>query len=299
MAGCERSGSGWCARGKRGSPTPSSRPSGRAPSPGGTAPRAHRRGAARGPCAASAARASLVESDDHPLVGLRQHEGASTRSPSISTTQARQLPSARMPFAGSRGAGCGCRGAARPGGSSRRGGPRSRRRRGVNSARRRCPLPWPSLRRRARRRSVIPFAAQSRDHGLHLRIRFGLQLVGEVLHDAAHGVRRRLAEPADRRVGHGRPSSSSSVGVPALGRHQLDRLRRADAARRALAARLVREEAHEVERRIARAVLVGEDDDGGGADEAAVFGAGCRSRGARRPGAPAGSRPRRRPGGSA
>ena len=30
-----------------------------------------------------------------PAVGLRMHDAASTRSPSISTMQARQLPSAR------------------------------------------------------------------------------------------------------------------------------------------------------------------------------------------------------------
>ena len=32
-----------------------------------------------------------------PACGVRQHDGASTRSPLISTTQARQLPSGRMP----------------------------------------------------------------------------------------------------------------------------------------------------------------------------------------------------------
>jgi len=32
-----------------------------------------------------------------PGVGCRQHDGASTRSPLISTTQARQLPSGRIP----------------------------------------------------------------------------------------------------------------------------------------------------------------------------------------------------------
>jgi hypothetical protein len=32
-----------------------------------------------------------------PGAGVRQHDGASTRSPLISTMQARQLPSGRMP----------------------------------------------------------------------------------------------------------------------------------------------------------------------------------------------------------
>ena len=58
--------------------------------------------------------------------------------------------------------------------------------------------------------------------------------------------------------------------VPVRRRHQLDRLLGADAAGRALAAALVLEEAHQVERHRLHVVLVGEDDDRGRADEAAI-----------------------------
>jgi hypothetical protein len=46
-------------------------------------------------CDATARALSVVTS--MPGAGLRQHEAASTRSPLTSTTQARQLPSGRMP----------------------------------------------------------------------------------------------------------------------------------------------------------------------------------------------------------
>ena len=46
-------------------------------------------------CECSARGESLVTS--MPLAGWRQHDGASTRSPLISTMQERQLPSGRMP----------------------------------------------------------------------------------------------------------------------------------------------------------------------------------------------------------
>ena len=39
----------------------------------------------------------LSVSTSMPAFGERQHDGASTRSPLTSTTQARQLPSGRMP----------------------------------------------------------------------------------------------------------------------------------------------------------------------------------------------------------
>ena len=46
-------------------------------------------------CAWIARALSLVTS--MPAVGLRQHDGASTRSPLISTMHERQLPSGRIP----------------------------------------------------------------------------------------------------------------------------------------------------------------------------------------------------------
>jgi hypothetical protein len=46
-------------------------------------------------CDATARALSVVTS--MPGAGLRQHDGAKTRSPLISTMHARQLPSGRMP----------------------------------------------------------------------------------------------------------------------------------------------------------------------------------------------------------
>ena len=66
-------------------------------------------------------------------------------------------------------------------------------------------------------------------------------------------------------------SSVSSASIPVRRAHQLDRLLGADPARRALAAALVLEEAHQVERHVLHVVLVAEDHDRGRADEAAVF----------------------------
>ena len=61
----------------------------------GGARRAGRRPAARTPSCARLWRARWRSAPSCPAVGLRMHDAASTRSPSISTMQARQLPSAR------------------------------------------------------------------------------------------------------------------------------------------------------------------------------------------------------------
>ena len=55
------------------------------------------RTAVRAPSSASAAHAGCPSITSMPGVGWRQHDAASTRSPLISTTQARQLPSGRKP----------------------------------------------------------------------------------------------------------------------------------------------------------------------------------------------------------
>ncbi len=96
IAGCEASAAGWWRAAKRGLPTPSfalqkasSLPSGLRSAAGASALRS-----------SStifwewAARTELL-STSMPFAGWRQHEGASTRSPLISTMQARQLPSGR------------------------------------------------------------------------------------------------------------------------------------------------------------------------------------------------------------
>ena len=93
---------------------------------------------------------------------------------------------------------------------------------------------------------------------------------GEVLRDAADRIGRRLPEAADRRVGHRDRELFEQRVVPLRRFHQLRGLGGADAARRALAARLVLEEAHQVQRRVARLVVLREDDHRRRADEAAV-----------------------------
>src|ERR1700688_159963 len=60
--------------------------------------------------------------------------------------------------------------------------------------------------------------------------------VRKVLHDAIHGVRRRLAQAADRGVAHHQREIREQRLVPLVARDQEIRLGRAHAARRALAA---------------------------------------------------------------
>src|SRR5690348_17023748 len=74
--------------------------------------------------------------------------------------------------------------------------------------------------------------------------------VREIPHHAQRRVRRRLAQPADRRVHHRLRQLLQERLVPLLPVHHLQRLHRADPARRALAAGLVLEERHQVLRRI-------------------------------------------------
>src|SRR6185295_9510412 len=82
-------------------------------------------------------------------------------------------------------------------------------------------------------------------------------LVREMLHDAADRIGCGLTQAADGRVGHRDRQLLEQRLVPFLGFHQVRRLRRAHAARRALAAGLVLEEAHQVQRRVARLVVLG------------------------------------------
>src|SRR6185295_16648087 len=70
-------------------------------------------------------------------------------------------------------------------------------------------------------------------------------LVREMLRDAANRIGRRLAEAADRGVGHRDRQLFQQSRVPPGRFHQVRGLGGADAAGRALAAGLVLEEAHE------------------------------------------------------
>ncbi len=87
---------------------------------------------------------------------------------------------------------------------------------------------------------------------------------------AANRIRRRLAEAADRSVGHRLRQFFQQCGVPLRLTQQTDGFCRSDAARRALPARFVGEELHQIERGIARAVVLRQDNDGRGSDEAVV-----------------------------
>src|SRR3954470_13119201 len=103
---------------------------------------------------------------------------------------------------------------------------------------------------------VSPFSLKSMVWALAARsfIFMCLNLVPEVLHDGADRVGRGLSEPADRCVGHGDRELLQQLPIPLRLLHELHRLGGPDAAWRALPARLVLEELHEVHRGIARAV---------------------------------------------
>src|SRR5581483_3644871 len=79
-------------------------------------------------------------------------------------------------------------------------------------------------------------------------------LVREILDHALDRIRRRLVEAADGSIGHRLRQLVQERLIPFRRLQQLNGLRRADAARRALAARLFGEEFHHVERGVARAI---------------------------------------------
>src|SRR5688572_20685269 len=74
---------------------------------------------------------------------------------------------------------------------------------------------------------------------------FMSDLVREMLRDATNGIGRGLPQAADRGIGHRDRELLEELVVPLLRLHQRRGLRGAHAARRALAARLVLEEAHQ------------------------------------------------------
>src|SRR5215470_9473718 len=75
-----------------------------------------------------------------------------------------------------------------------------------------------------------------------------LKLLGKILEHAQQRVGGRLAEAADRGVAHGVRQFRQQRLIPWTACHQLDRLLGSGAARRALSAAFVLEEAHQVER---------------------------------------------------
>src|SRR5216683_2266552 len=98
-----------------------------------------------------------------------------------------------------------------------------------------------------------------------------LDFLWKVLDDRERWVRRRLSEAADRRVSHRLRQLLQQRLVPGRPLHELERLDRANAARRALAAGLLRKEFHKIARGIRRSVLNREDDDRCRSDETTVL----------------------------
>src|SRR5262249_17507961 len=74
-----------------------------------------------------------------------------------------------------------------------------------------------------------------------------LKLFGKILEHAQQRIGRRLAKPADRGIAHRVREFRQQRLIPRAGCHQLDRLLGSGAARRALPAAFVLEEAHQVE----------------------------------------------------
>src|SRR6266851_2672785 len=85
------------------------------------------------------------------------------------------------------------------------------------------------------------------------------EIVGKILQDAKKRIWGRLAEAADRRIAHGGRELIEQAFVPRSIRHQLRRLLGPDPAGRALAAALVLEEAHQVQRHRLHVVMLGQN----------------------------------------
>src|SRR5439155_4827142 len=113
------------------------------------------------------------------------------------------------------------------------------------------------------RESVAAFSSPTPERLRHL--------FREILQHAQQRVGRRLAEPADRGIAHGVGELRQQRLVPGPGCHQRGGLLGAGPAGRALAATLVLEEAHQVERHGFHIVLVGENDNRVRPHEAAVL----------------------------
>src|SRR5688500_3933800 len=88
---------------------------------------------------------------------------------------------------------------------------------------------------------------------------------------APHWIRSGLTETADGSVGHRSRQVREQRKIPFAVLHDMHGLCRACAARRALPARLVSEELHEIECCILCAVVIRKNDDCRAADEASVL----------------------------
>src|SRR5438034_6750517 len=86
------------------------------------------------------------------------------------------------------------------------------------------------------------------------------QLLRKILQHASDRVRCCLTEAADRCVGHRLRQILEQALIPALPLHQADGFFGADPTRRALPTGFVGEKAHQVERGIAGAIVLGEND---------------------------------------
>src|SRR5213075_1958706 len=245
IAGCEMSCCGWLRRAKRDFPTPSFFAQFRSLltwvySCSGMS---ERRSSSTIFCDASA-RAELVVTS-MPAVGTRQHDGARARSPLISTTQARQLPSERWLPPWQR---CGM----------------------VTP----CFLAVSMIFSSGRPITVWPLSLNSMgimaSCWVVTRSIWLLHLLREISHHRQRGVGRRLPKAADRGVHHRLRQLFQQRLVPLALFHEDQRLGGADAARRALAAGLVVEELHQVDRGFRGLVFIGKDHERGRSDKGAV-----------------------------
>ena len=96
-------------------------------------------------------------------------------------------------------------------------------------------------------------------------------ILGKMTQDRQQPVGRRLTQPADRGIDHGHGQLQQQLPVPGRGGHQVNRFLAAGAAGRALAAALVLEEAHQVQRRGGDRIPVRQDDHRGRTDQAAML----------------------------
>jgi len=120
------------------------------------------------------------------------------------------------------------------------------------------------------------------------------ELIREILNYCRQRIRGRLAETADRCIPHCLAQFVEQLAVPDWFLHQQRRLLGTDTARRALAAAFVLKETHQMSA-APYAVLLGQDDDRGRTDKAAVFFQRARNRAEYCPSMPAGCRRTRRP----